>query len=71
MISFDVVCRDFSPGTTFYEDVYGSRLEFCVIDWPQESGGKVSWKAISSDGKTTEFLITKGLEHYGPKLYWK
>lgn len=71
MIGFDTICREFKPGVRFYEDVYGTLYEFCVIDWPQESYDQVSWKAINYDGATTNFLITKGFEHRGPKLYWE
>ena len=71
MIGFDTVVREFKVGTTFYEDVYGTRFEYLVTTNPKVIDDQVTWDAINYDGGAQKFLITKGLEHYGPKLYWE
>lgn len=71
MIGYDEVVKEFKPGRVYYEDVYGDRVEFLVISKPVAENGQVTWEAINNEGFKTYFLITKGLEHYGPKLYWE
>lgn len=74
MIGYSDVVRDFKKGVTFYEDVYGNRYEMLCVSDPvvteEGSNLKVTWEAINYGGGIQEYLITKGLEHYGPKLYW-
>ena len=74
-ISFEKI-KEFKVGDIFYECDYGDNLKFEVLTCPEESNsGPDNRKQLSWRGKNLEtneevsFLITEGLEHYGPKLY--
>ena len=56
-------------GDIFYEEVYGNSYKFWCKSKPIVVEGYVSWLATNYDGELTVFLVTRGLEHYGPKLY--
>jgi hypothetical protein len=69
-----VVVNDIEVGDKLYEIEYGSYIECVVLSKPKrtESGSYVQWTwevKNTLTGKTVEYLITEGLEHYGPKLY--
>lgn len=63
--------RTMKAGDKFYEVCDGNCYEFTCLGPPIESKGQLSWKAINCDGSTTGFLVTEGLEHYGPEIYWE
>ncbi len=61
-------------GDVFYEAAYGQNIMMTVATKPVVSTGVedrqvVDWTAINKDGRTTEYQITEGLEHYGPQIY--
>lgn len=69
--------KDLKVGNIFYECQYGINIEFEVSEVPVSSTvnlmGKErtqwTWKAKTKKGIEEDFLLTEGLEHYGPKLY--
>lgn len=56
-------------GDVFYECEYGTNLRMVVTKPIIFENDQWKWKAIDEDGKEVDYLITKGYEHYGPKLY--
>lgn len=69
---------DFKVGDVFYESDYCGTVKLQVSTLPSveevdifdEKHRQVSFKATMIEGgKEVEFLMTEGLEHYGPKLY--
>jgi hypothetical protein len=58
-------------GDVFYESAYGKNLQMKVTESPIFENNQWKWKAADSKGTETDYLITKGLEHYGPKIYWQ
>lgn len=66
--------EDLEVGDVFYECQYGINLEFVVKTPIVKSKGfedrdTYDWTAVSKKGTTTNFRLTKGLEHYGPRIY--
>lgn len=62
--------KTLKQGQIFYECFGGKNYEFVVIDEPTFENNQ--WKWVGENTKTKEkhaFLITKGLECYGPKIY--
>jgi hypothetical protein len=55
----------------FFECQYGINLQMKVIKDPTFDGDRWQWRAVDSDGNEVDYLITKGLEHYGPRIYWQ
>lgn len=73
--------KNLKIGDVFYECVYGENYEYEVITEPEveqiyfnESDtpyNRYSWEAKRTKSKhTLKFVITEGLEHYGPQLYY-
>lgn len=56
-------------GDVFYECHHGMNFRLVVTEVPIFRDDKWQWKAVDSKGMETNFLITKGYEHYGPKIY--
>lgn len=56
-------------GDVFYECAYGNCVKFTVTSDAIVENDQIKWKASSENITETDFLITKGYEHYGPKIY--
>ena len=56
-------------GDVFYECAYGNCVKFTVTRDAIVENDQIKWKASSENITETDFLITKGYEHYGPKIY--
>lgn len=73
-IPFEKVAK-FKVDDIFYECQYGMNMEFRVLTVPEQSEGYngracLSWTAVNTKTNVTiDFGLTKGLEHYGPRLY--
>lgn len=71
----DLSPSDIKVGDIFYECEAGMNIEAKVTVAPivsNEFEGRKqwSWKAENTqNGDTIDYLITEGLEHYGPRLY--
>jgi hypothetical protein len=64
--------RDLKMNDIFYECEYGKNMKMIVTEKPALIEGdrnKWAWKAMCSNGYIYDYLITEGLEHYGPKIY--
>lgn len=63
------------PGDIFLEEAYGQISQWQTIEAPAEElngdAAALVWSAIDvATGMITQpYLITKGFEHYGPKIY--
>ena len=60
---------DLEIGDVFYECEYGINLRMTVQTKPIKENGQWTWKASTKDGEEVSYLITEGLEHYGPRIY--
>lgn len=72
-LSFDQI-KTLKVGDSFYDCGYGKSINFIVTESPIIGNGvdghaTLSWKGINAEGVIIDFLITQGLEHYGPKIY--
>jgi len=56
-------------GDVFYECAYGVNHKMIVTSSPTFNSNQLKWKARDSAGNEVEYLITKGCEHYGPRIY--
>lgn len=56
-------------GTVFYECEYGMNMKLKVTTKPIFENDQWTWTAVDHLGNEVHYLITKGYEHYGPKLY--
>lgn len=70
--------KDLTLGTIFYEYAYGISVAYEVTEEVKTSSyydlartrEQWIWKAKDVEtGEEIEFLVTEGLEHYGPKIY--
>lgn len=61
--------RDLDVGDTFYECSQLGNLKMKVLTKPEHKEGKWTWIAETEDGVECPYLITDGLEHYGPSIY--
>jgi hypothetical protein len=61
-------------GDTVYERDYGHSMKFTVKTMPEhttdfdDSHRQFTWVMTDEEGVDVQFLITEGMEHYGPKL---
>lgn len=60
-------------GDTFYEDKYPMMLTVTVAttvsDWNDNGTIRKQWRWTANDGsRDINYLITEGLEHYGPSI---
>lgn len=73
MTESDII--DLKIDDVFYEIEYGIKLELTVCEEPkvQHSNelSQIVWKAKSSTGEIIPYLVTKGMLHYGPRIYRK
>lgn len=56
-------------GDTFYECYSGINIKMVVETQPLFEDGKWKWTAKDHQGNIQDYLIAKGYEHYGPKIY--
>ena len=56
-------------GTVFYECEYGMNLKMKVTTKPVFENNQWKWKAEDHMGNEVDYLLTKGFEHYGPRIY--
>lgn len=62
--------QQLNVGDIFFESGYGTELQLQTLTKPQRSDtGQWTWKAKCTDGRTIEYLISEGFEHYGPSIY--
>ena len=47
---------------------YGS-IEIVITTKPEHKDNKWVWTARAYGGEPIEYLVTDGLEHYGPRVY--
>lgn len=57
-----------NEGDVFYECSMGVNLKF-IADNVVKTDQTVRWQGLGRDNEFTDFLVTKGFEHYGPKIY--
>lgn len=71
MSTYDVALS-LHVGDTFYETVSYKMVKYTVTVEPHKNDDtffeQVVWEGIDGDGNIQEFLITKNMEHYGPKI---
>jgi hypothetical protein len=78
-IRFDDACK-LKVGDIYYEVEYGM-MKLQVVEAPTIENDQVRWKAkmlrdnyvgvLTEDKQEiVDYLMTKGFEHYGPKIYW-
>lgn len=75
MSRIESVAKTLVVGSVFYENGYGRSIKLICISTPVCNDSQWTWKAMSECGKEIDYLITEGLEHYGPKVslepdYW-
>lgn len=56
-------------GDVFYESDYGINYKMTVTKAPSFDNDQWRWEAKNSAGSEVGYLITKGFEHYGPRIY--
>lgn len=61
--------EDLDVGDTFYECYMGMNVEMIVETKPSFEDNQWRWTAKNQEGNIQDYLITKGYEHYGPKIY--
>ncbi len=72
----DSEIKDLKIGNIHYECQYGYNVKAQVISEPEPIVGvdeKPAWKwtAVNTqNGEEIEYMLTEGLSHYGPRLYW-
>lgn len=57
-----------NEGDIFHECGYGLNFEYVAANIVK-TDETVRWQGLGRDNKITDFLVTKGFEHYGPKIY--
>lgn len=70
-LSFKELSKNLDVGVVFYEVVNGVDFEMSCTEKPTVSDNKIEWVAENYDGVKQQYLVTKGFEFYGPKLYWE
>lgn len=69
---------EFNVGSVFWEcNHYMGSVKFTVSHKPISQQFKIGdrtytqwiWKAVNEQGGEHDFVLTDGLEHYGPSLY--
>lgn len=48
---------------------FGFKIYAVVTSLPQLTGGQWTWTASAMSGGAINYMITVGLEHYGPEVY--
>ena len=57
-------------GDVFYEYSHGHGIKAVVLSEPVLKDGQWRWLAENAaDGREISYLVTVGMEHYGPDLY--
>jgi hypothetical protein len=56
-------------GDRLLEQDLGMNIYSVVTSTPQQDGPRWMWSAAAMDGKTIDYMITAGTEHYGPYVY--
>jgi hypothetical protein len=71
-IWFDKILEAIRLGTVFIEESdFGQWAIMRCTEAPElaRKQNKITWKAVEvNTGKESDYLVTRGLEHYGPKL---
>jgi hypothetical protein len=72
-MNFSEIERGIKKGVLFSECGYGMALLMRAINDPEisksESGRQIKWKAKNEKtGEVVNYLVTEGLEHYGPDI---
>lgn len=70
--SFDEVCK-FKKGESYWENCQGGCIRFTlktdpVVNNDPAVGDQVSFIGVTAEGEEINYLLTKGLEHYGPRI---
>ena len=67
----NIIIENIKIGDIHYEFDYRFGIKCEVLTLPiRSSDGQWKWKSKNLfTGKEIDYLITEGLEHYGPKLY--
>lgn len=61
---------DLTYGSVFYECDYGMCIKLKVTSFITFKDNQWTWTAVDlGSGEEVDYLVTKGFEHYGPKLY--
>jgi len=72
----DSQIKDLKIGNITYECQYGYNIKAKVTSEPEQVCGvdekpAWKWKAVNTqNGEEIEYMLTEGLSHYGPRLYW-
>ena len=64
--------KNMEVGEVYYESSQYSNIKFTLIEKPVEIIGEMTqliFKGSVIGREDINFLVTKGLEHYGPKIY--
>ena len=61
--------KDLEIGDVFYECQSGHNLKMTVKTAPVIKDGQMTWIAQNTLGDEVDYLVTEGLERYGPRLY--
>lgn len=64
--------KNMKVGEVYYESNQYSNTKFTIIVKPTEIIGEMTqlvFKGSVKEREDVNFLVTKGLEHYGPKIY--
>lgn len=65
--------KNMKIGEVYYESSQYANIKFTVKSKPIEKQNKdltqLTWIGSVKDQEDIDYLITKGLEHYGPKIY--
>lgn len=64
---------EMTKGQVLYDEGRYDNLRITLIEDPTETVDgeftQLRFQAITDDGEELRYLVTKGFEHYGPKLY--
>lgn len=74
---YELKPENLNVGDIFYECFYGSNFVFTVSTKPTKNEFELDdktrirweWSAARSNGDIVNFVITEGLEFYGPQIY--
>lgn len=64
--------KSMKVGEVYYESSQYNNTKFILIEKPKEIVGEMTqlvFKGSVEGREDVNFLVTKGLEHYGPKIY--
>jgi len=61
--------RDIHKGDILWESGQYGSIQFEVLNEPTHVDGKWEWKARTTKHGVVDYLITDGMEHYGPEIY--